>query len=169
MPKKRLIFIGGTMGIGKTTLGKYLVKHQLENAVFLDGDWCWDMDPWKFTPENKKMVMKNIRFLLNSFLENSYFKNVVFVWVMHEQTIIDDILSGLDGDYDFYSFSLISKETELKKRFAKDVEQGVRDENDLGAAVARISLYQKVDSIKIDVTDTNYEANAAKILSCLDD
>ncbi|EEI70093.1 hypothetical protein HMPREF0496_2537 [Lentilactobacillus hilgardii ATCC 27305] len=38
MKQKRLLFIGGTMGVGKTTLGKYLVDQKLENAAFLDGD-----------------------------------------------------------------------------------------------------------------------------------
>lgn len=37
---KRLILIGGTMGIGKTTICQAL-KKDLNNSVFLDGDWCW--------------------------------------------------------------------------------------------------------------------------------
>ncbi|WP_245249283.1 AAA family ATPase [Vagococcus allomyrinae] len=34
---KKLILIGGTMGIGKTTISQEL-KHLLPNSVFLDGD-----------------------------------------------------------------------------------------------------------------------------------
>ncbi len=52
---KHLYIIGGTMGVGKTTVCRIL-KERLDRSVFLDGDWCW---------------------------------------VMHEQSIMDEILSRL--------------------------------------------------------------------------
>ena len=87
--------IGGTMGVGKTATCQYL-KRLLDRCVFLDGDWCWDMSPFQVTRETKKMVMENIRFLLNNFIRCSEYENIIFCWVMHEQKIMDDILSGLD-------------------------------------------------------------------------
>ncbi|MCK4716621.1 MAG: AAA family ATPase, partial [Candidatus Marinimicrobia bacterium] len=62
---KKLIVINGTMGVGKSTISVAL-KNELENSVMLDGDWCWMMNPWNITEENKKMVEQNIIFLLNS-------------------------------------------------------------------------------------------------------
>ena len=47
------------MGVGKTTVSQQL-KKTLRNSVFLDGDWCWDADPFQVTEETKKMVMQNI-------------------------------------------------------------------------------------------------------------
>lgn len=61
---KHLYIIGGTMGVGKTTVCQIL-KQKLPNAVFLDGDWCWDSSPFQVTEETKIMVMHNICFLLN--------------------------------------------------------------------------------------------------------
>ena len=49
--------IGGTMGVGKTTVSQNL-KIKLRNSVLLDGDWCWDMHPFRVTEETKNMVMK---------------------------------------------------------------------------------------------------------------
>ena len=43
---KTLYLIGGTMGVGKTTVSQQL-KKDLANSVFLDGDWCWDADPFR--------------------------------------------------------------------------------------------------------------------------
>ena len=42
---KHLYLIGGTMGVGKSTTCQ-IMKRKLNNSVFLDGDWCWDMDPF---------------------------------------------------------------------------------------------------------------------------
>lgn len=57
---KNLFLIGGTMGIGKSTVSRCL-KHRLPNGVFLDGDWCWDAEPFVVTEETKKMVMDKKR------------------------------------------------------------------------------------------------------------
>ncbi len=43
---KHLYLIGGTMGVGKTTVCQALNK-ELHNSVFLDGDWCWNADPFQ--------------------------------------------------------------------------------------------------------------------------
>jgi shikimate kinase len=50
---KRLIFISGTMGIGKTTISKLLLK-ELKNSVFLDGDWCWNINPFNVNKVKEK-------------------------------------------------------------------------------------------------------------------
>ena len=56
---KKLILIGGTMGVGKTATSS-LLKQKLNQSVFLDGDWCWDMHPFVVNRETKAMVMNNI-------------------------------------------------------------------------------------------------------------
>ena len=80
---KTLYLIGGTMGVGKTAVSQQL-KHDLPNAVFLDGDWCWDASPFQVTEETKAMVTENICYLLNQFLHCSAYENVIFCWVMHQ-------------------------------------------------------------------------------------
>ena len=92
---KNLYMIGGTMGVGKTTVCK-LLKRRLDNAVFLDGDWCWDADPFQVTEETKTVVLDNICHILNNFIHCTAYQNIIFCWVMHEQEIIDRILSRLD-------------------------------------------------------------------------
>ena len=67
---KTLYMIGGTMGVGKTTVCQQL-KQDLQNSVFIDGDWCWDASPFQVTDETKAMVIDNICHLLNNFLKCS--------------------------------------------------------------------------------------------------
>ena len=113
---KTLYMIGGTMGVGKTTVCQQL-KQDLPNSVFLDGDWCWDANPFQVTDETKAMVTNNICYLLNNFLKCSAYENIIFCWVMHEQRIIDSILEKLDTqNCEAKCISLVADEKTLCER-----------------------------------------------------
>ena len=136
---KKLYMIGGTMGVGKTSVSQCL-KRELPNAVFLDGDWCWDADPFLVTEETKEMVIDNICYLLNHFIQCSAYENIIFCWVMHEQSIIDTILN------------------KVKKRIMKDVDSGSRGTDVLERSIARLPFYQSVSSVKVQTNNkTVYE------------
>lgn len=153
------------MGSGKTTVCQAL-KKTLPNCVFLDGDWCWDMQPFRVTPETKKMVMENICFLLNQFIRCGAYENIIFCWVMHEQGIIDGILSELEaGNCLVHTISLVCDADELRKRLQKDIKAGIRSEDVIQRSLARIGMYEKLDTEKIDVTHITPEQAAEKIQS----
>lgn len=92
---KQLYVIGGTMGVGKSTTCRVL-QQKLEHSVFLDGDWCWQANPFLVTEETKRMVVDNICYLLNRFLHCSAYRHIIFCWVLHQQSVIDEILARLD-------------------------------------------------------------------------
>ena len=121
---KTLWLIGGPMGVGKSSVGRAL-RDGLPRSIYLDGDWCWDASPFVVNAETKAMVMKNIRFLLRSFLECSEYENVVLAWVMHEQAIIAGLTEGLP-DCRVIAVSLICSERELERRIRKDEAAGLR-------------------------------------------
>ena len=161
---KTLYLIGGTMGVGKTTVSQQL-KQGLPNSVFLDGDWCWDASPFQVTEETKAMVTDNICYLLNSFLHCSAYENVIFCWVMHQQSIIDSILEKLDAkNCDVKCISLIIDEINLRKRLSADVKNGIRTADVIDRSVARISLYQTLDTIKIDTSNKTVQMIADEII-----
>lgn len=140
------------MGVGKTTVCQAL-KEILPNCVFLDGDWCWDADPFQVTPETKEMVIRNICFLLNSFLSCSAYENIVFGWVMDQQSILDSILTGISTDKcRVYSVSLTAERACLEERIRRDVEMGRRDPDALTRSLARIPRYKELYTIKVDTS-----------------
>lgn len=162
---KKIYFIGGTMGVGKTVTCQ-LLKSKLPDSVFLDGDWCWDMQPFRVTPETKKMVMENICFLLNQFIRCSAYENIIFCWVMHEQGIIDEILSKLDTeDCQVHTISLICGERELRERLQKDVDAGIRAADVMKRSIARIGFYEELDTEKIDVSHITPEQVTERIIN----
>ena len=149
---KTIYLIGGPMGVGKTTVCQ-LLKRRLDHAVFLDGEWCWDSDPFVVNDETKAMVLDNISHVLNNFIACSAYENVILCWVMHEQSIIDHILSHVDmGECEIRPISLTADEDTLIDRLNKDIEQGIRTPEVIGRSLARLPLYDKLDTIKIDTT-----------------
>ena len=147
---KKLYLIGGTMGIGKTAVCQEL-KLKLDNSVFLDGDWCWDASPFQVTEETKNMLMENICFLLNQFIHCSAYDNIIFCWVMHEQSIIDMIINNLDKtNCEIKTISLICDEKELRERLSKDIAAGKRKPDVIDRSLARIPLYHQLNTIKIN-------------------
>lgn len=150
---KKLYIIGGTMGVGKTTVC-HILKKKLENCVFLDGDWCWDMEPFRVNQETKKMVMENISFLLNQFIHCSVYENIIFCWVLHEQSIIDELLACLNvSECRLVIVSLLCSRERLTERLEKDVAVGIRTEDVIARSIERIPLYETLPTIKIDVSD----------------
>ena len=146
------------MGVGKTTTGQAL-KKALDRCVFLDGDWCWDMDPFQVTPETKEMVLENICTLLNNYLRCTAYENVVFCWVMHEQAIIEEILSRLNHTQHckIIKLSLVCSEDALRSRLEKDIASGLREEDVRARSLMYLPLYNGLDTVKIDVSGKSTE------------
>lgn len=149
---KTLYLIGGTMGVGKTTVCREL-KNQLPRSVFLDGDWCWDMNPFVVTEETKAMVLDNITTLLKNFLRCSAYDHVIFCWVMHQQSILDQILSRLDlTGVTVVPVSLVCSREVLLQRLNQDVSAGLRQPDILLRSPQRLPLYDALDTHKIDTS-----------------
>ncbi len=162
---KNLFLIGGTMGVGKTTVCRIL-KRKLGNVVFLDGDWCWDSDPFRITEETKSMVLDNICYVLNNFLKCSAYNNVIFCWVMHEQGIIDQILTRVDTkNCKIQKISLICDEETLKKRLQLDIKNGIRSADVIERSLARLKRYTNLDTNKIDTSEKSPKEVAEEILA----
>jgi len=161
--KKKLIIIHGTMGVGKTTVCEKL-QTRLLNSFWLDGDWCWMMNPWNFTDENKKMVIKNITYILKNFLKNSSTHYVILSWVLHEKSIFEDLFKRLKNlDFDIVIITLCCSAEELRKRLTKDK----RDKDAIEKSIKRMPLYLKINSEKIDTTSLSVKQTVDKIFNIL--
>lgn len=160
---KKLIIINGTMGVGKTATCNELNK-LITPSVFLDGDWCWKMNPFTVTDETKKMVMGNITYLLRNYLNCSTYDYVIFCWVMHQESIMEDVINRLKGiNFKLYKISLICSKEALRDRLMNDVNKKIRHEEIIERSVQRLKMYQNMDTNKIDVTNIN-QLTAAKAI-----
>mgnify|MGYP003216716045 FL=1 len=156
---KHVYLIGGPMGIGKSTICNQL-NQDLDHSVFLDGDWCWNMDPFIVNQDTKNMVLDNITHCLNNFIHTPGIENIIFCWVMHKQDIIDQIIQKLDTEgVDIHLISLICEKEELIKRMLIDR----RDNQTIRKSLQYLEFYKDLDTQKIDVTTLDVQKTIDKI------
>lgn len=162
---KTVYLIGGTMGVGKTTVCREL-KKELDRSVFLDGDWCWDANPFQVTEETKTMVLENICFLLNQFIRCSAYEHVIFCWVMHEQKILDTILEHIDvTGCEVKNISLVCSPQTLIGRLEQDIAAGIRNERVIERSIARIPFYRVLNTTKIETDGKSVHQIVSEIIS----
>lgn len=155
------------MGIGKTATSRELNK-RLNNSVWLDGDWCWMMNPFTVNDENKNMVINNIAYLLRSFLTNSSYEYVIFNWVIHTEDIFNLVLQPLGNlEFEVIKISLICSEETLRKRIVNDIQLNLRNGDELSMSLERLELYKNMNTVKIDTTDISITETVDKIIEII--
>ena len=164
---KRLILVGGPMGVGKSRVCRCL-QERLRPSAYLDGDWCWDMNPFRVTEETKAMVLDNIGTLLSRFLQCSEVEYVIFGWVMHQQGIVDEICGRLPLEgVSVRAFSLLAAPAVLEERLRRDIRAGKRQEDVIGRSLAYLPMYREMDTIPICTDNKSVEEISDEIRSLL--
>lgn len=164
---KKLIIINGTMGVGKTTTCNKLLN-MITPSVFLDGDWCWNINPFIVTDETKLMVIDNITHLLKNFLCCSEYEYVIFCWVLHKESIMKDILNNLkDFKFELFVITLMCSEKALRDRLTLDINNNVRKYDVIERSLQKSDFYIEMDTTKIDVSDIDAHQAAIEIVKII--
>lgn len=164
---KTLVLLGGPMGVGKTATARRLQK-LLAPCVWLEGDWCWQMEPFDPSPANREMVLQNIQFLLRAFLQNPSWEYVLFSWVLHEQGILDRLREDLAGlEFAWRPFSLVCSPQALYQRLEGDIQEGRRTPDVVARSLERLPCYQKLEVPRVDTTHLTPDQAAQEVFRLL--
>lgn len=156
MPK--LIFITGAPGVGKTELARRLFT-RLHNSAWLDGDDVWRMNPFRVDDSTIALAHSNIESVLRNYLAAG-FSYVIFSWVMHQQSIIDRILKGLEGlEYELFVFTLVCDDATLVSRLGSHATR-----TKIELAIERLRQSRGIETTKIETTGRQPEDIAGEIL-----
>jgi len=163
---KTLILIGGPMGVGKTSVGNELSK-RIKKSAYIEGDLGWKGIPFVLNDINKRKVLDNIIQMIK--VTFASFDVVILGWVMDQQSTIDSINNEFDSKFiQIKSFSIIASSEQITQRLQKDFANGIRkDDGVIERSLARIPLYDNVDSLKIDSTGLTINEVALAIINNL--
>lgn len=162
---KKLIFIHGPNGVGKSSLCKVL-NSKLVNSAWLESEWCRMTNPFIFNDEIVKLVEKNISFMLRSYLECSTLEYVIFNYGLHgpRKQIFNNIMKNLsDIDFKFVPITITCSYDENRARMIKDG----RDEERINRALAVRNIYDNLDNPIIDTSNMSIDESVCKVLELM--
>ena len=116
----RVIVINGPMGVGKTTVGKYIAD-TCAGTAFIDGDWCMDIHPFVGNSETRAMAVDNILHMIDNYRKCSACRQIVLVWLMDDRHVYERIREGIAGmQLDVRSVTLVCDRDHLITRWKND-------------------------------------------------
>ncbi len=115
-----VIIINGPMGVGKTTVGKYIADHH-PGTAFIDGDWCLDLHPFVGNQETKVMAVDNILHMIGNYKNCSVCRMIVLVWLIDDEWVYRRIIDGICAlQLELVSVTLLCGEEQLIQRWRQD-------------------------------------------------
>ena len=148
----KVIILNGPMGVGKTTVGKYIAD-QHPGTAFIDGDWCMDIHPFVGSRETKAMAVDNILHMIGNYQNCSVCSMVVLVWLMDEPWVIQSIMKGLSAmQAEVKNVTLICGRETLIKRWNDDRDCEWRTDDWLNVSLKSLPGFTSMDNT-IDTSD----------------
>ena len=121
---KKLILISGSPCVGKTTVGQDLFE-QYNNSAYLDGDWCWCVNPFSAKDTRIRNGDKSMSFVLSNYLSSEFDYVFLSSVVLTDPKIRESILNDITAtDYKVIAFTLTCSEETLAKRHRQRGDHG---------------------------------------------
>ena len=158
-----VIIINGPMGVGKTTVGKYIADH-FPGTAFIDGDWCMDIHPFIGNQETKAMAVDNILHMIGNYQKCSVCHLIVLVWLMDDQRVIQKVKEGLSAlKAEVKDATLICNKENLVRRWKKDRNCEWRTDEWLEISIKSLPGFASLDHV-IDTSDLSVDQVAELIM-----
>ena len=147
----KVIILNGPMGVGKTTVGKYIADRIPETA-FIDGDWCMDIHPFVGNQETKAMAVDNILHMIGNYLNCSVCGTIVLVWLMDDSWVIQRMMDGIAAlKAEVKYVTLVCDKETLLRRWESDCISDWRTDRWLDASLKSLPKFENMN----DVLDTS--------------
>ena len=159
----KVIIINGPMGVGKTTVGKWIAEKN-PGTAFIDGDWCMDLHPFVGNRETKAMAVDNILHMLGNYGKCSECRMAVLVWLMDDAWVRQSILDGLAAQgAEVRSVTLVCGRESLISRWKADRACEWRTDEWLRVSLASLPAFSALDNV-IDTSGLSVEQTAGRIM-----
>ena len=161
---KKFIIINGTMGAGKSVVGRR-VAELLGRAAFIDGDFVIEMHPCVDHTETFDMQRSNIVHMSKNYYNFGKCDSVILSWVMGEERTTNIVSEIFELNYQIYHFMLVCNKESLTERWRNDDVNDWRTDDGLNMAIEMLNDFDKrTDCIFIDTNDLSVDMVAEKII-----
>jgi len=162
----KVVILNGPMGVGKTTVGKYIADRN-PGTAFIDGDWCMDIHPFVGNRETKAMAVDNILHMIGNYRDCSVCSMVVLVWLMDDHWVIQRILEGLSSlQVEVQYMTLVCSEENLIRRWKSDRNCSWRTDEWLNVSLQSLPGFASMDNT-IDTSDLSVDQIADRIMDII--
>jgi len=159
----KTVIINGPMGVGKTSVGKYIAEKNAGTA-FIDGDWCLDIHPFVGNYETKAMAVDNILHMIDNYRKCSVCQMIVLVWLMDDQWVRQKITDGISNmKLEVNSVTLLCDKDELVRRWKNDNKCEWRTDKWLEVSLKSLSYFSEMENC-IDTSGLSIEQVADMIM-----
>lgn len=159
----KVIIINGPMGVGKTTVGKYIANMN-PGTAFIDGDWCLDIHPFVGNRETKTMAIDNIIHMIDNYRKCSACQMVVLVWLMDDLWVYQSIIDGISNlQMEIKSVTLICDKENLHTRWKNDKVNEWRIDKWFEISLNSLLYFETLDNC-IDTSNLSIEKIARIIM-----
>jgi len=162
---KKLIFICGASGIGKSTICRAL-NRTMQQSAFVDSDYCRMINPFEFSDEIKKVVENNMTALLTNYFNCQAVNNVIFHYGFHgpRKQIFDNIITNLLRAGISYQFIPIIFECDIEENIRRARKDG-RDEARIKYGIeASRDIYNQYNYPRLDITHLSVDEAVNRLM-----
>ncbi|WP_432664464.1 AAA family ATPase [Wukongibacter baidiensis] len=162
---KKLVFIHGPNGVGKSTTCE-LLHRKIENSAWLESEWTRRINPFTFSPEIERATEENMTTVLKNYLKLPSINTVIFNWGLHgpREKIFNKVLDNLKSvEFEYVPIIINCSEEENIKRMKEDQRSELRIERAIGIR----KIYENLLHFKIDSTDMSPNEVADHIIEHL--
>lgn len=160
---KKLLFICGPNGVGKTTVCRYMLEN-MPGTAYVDSDACRLMNPFVLDDVTIPVIAQNISDMIRNYLRCDYVDTVIFSYGFHgrRKEVFERVLQLIQSEpYCFRPVLLLCGEEENIRRMQQDGRDPGRIQR--GIECSR-SAFDGVDYPSVDVTHLSVAETAKAIL-----
>ena len=155
---KKLLFICGPNGVGKSTVCRALVE-RLPGSAYVDSDPCRVMNPFVLDDVTVPVIASNIAGMMRNYFACSYVDTVIFSYGFHgrRREVFDCVMALLaDVEYQFCPLLLTCSEKENLRRMQADDRDEARIRRALEVSRAAFAglAYPVLDVMELSVQET---------------
>jgi len=163
MKVKKLVIIAGPAGIGKTTVCQRLFK-TIEGCAWLDGDWCWMVNPYPGkTDEQKAYSLESFGRILDGYFNDENTDIIFFSWMIQRDFMFKLVIDKISyKKYEVIKIVLVCDE----KVFLQRLIDGNRSERKINNP-DDMEKYRSLNAHVLDTTNLSVCDTANKIMSLI--